>query len=190
MHEKSACRRFRKWRIGPCGLGGQQINGACTLIVHTILGGSPVILWISLGGKSKWLPLKFGYHDEMRTSPIDYGLIRHFQNGGPIHDQFVCWGGGGGGACWPFTKSFIPLDGIRTCTSGIRARVCVCVYQFRLTSTAVKTRPLFAGRSTVRLEKNFSLLKNFVFPFKTLCMEFFFVFVHSYSYFSHADYAR
>ena len=32
--------------------------------------GSPVILWISLGGKPKWLPLKFGYHDVMHTSPI------------------------------------------------------------------------------------------------------------------------
>ena len=40
------------------------------VIVHTIWGGSPVILWISLGGKPKWLPLKFGYHDVMRTSPI------------------------------------------------------------------------------------------------------------------------
>ena len=39
-------------------------------IVRTILGGSPVILWISLGGKPKWLPLEFGYHDVMRTSPI------------------------------------------------------------------------------------------------------------------------
>ena len=28
------------------------------------------ILWISLGGKPKWLLLKFGYHDVMRTSPI------------------------------------------------------------------------------------------------------------------------
>ena len=40
------------------------------VIVHTILGGSPVILWISLGGKLKWLTLKFGYHDVMRTSPL------------------------------------------------------------------------------------------------------------------------
>ena len=40
------------------------------VIVHTIWGGSPVILWISLGGKPKWLPLHFGYHDVMRTSPI------------------------------------------------------------------------------------------------------------------------
>ena len=40
------------------------------VIVHTIFGGSPVILWFSLGGKPKWLPLKFGYHDVMRTSPI------------------------------------------------------------------------------------------------------------------------
>ena len=45
--------------------------GLCEyVIVHTILGGSPVILWISLGGKPKWLPLKFGCHDVMRTSPI------------------------------------------------------------------------------------------------------------------------
>ena len=45
--------------------------GLCEyVIVHTILGGSPVILWISLGGTPKWLPLKFGYHDVMHTSPI------------------------------------------------------------------------------------------------------------------------
>ena len=40
------------------------------VIVHMILGGSSVILWISLGGKPKWLLLKFGYHDVMRTSGI------------------------------------------------------------------------------------------------------------------------
>ena len=45
--------------------------GLCEyVIVHAILGGSPVILWISLGGKPNWLPLNFGYHDVMRTSPI------------------------------------------------------------------------------------------------------------------------
>ena len=45
--------------------------GLCEYVmVHTILSGSPVILWISLGGKPNWLPLKFGYHDVMRTSPI------------------------------------------------------------------------------------------------------------------------
>ena len=45
--------------------------GLCEyVIVHTILGGSAVILWISLGGKPKWLPLKLGYHDVMRTNPI------------------------------------------------------------------------------------------------------------------------
>ena len=45
--------------------------GLCEyVIVHTILGGSLVILWISLGEKPKWLPLKFGYHDVMRTSTI------------------------------------------------------------------------------------------------------------------------
>ena len=30
----------------------------------------PVILWIPLGGKPKWLPLNFGFNDEMRTAPI------------------------------------------------------------------------------------------------------------------------
>ena len=37
-------------------------------------GWQSVILWISLGGKPKWLPLKFGYHDVIRTSPISTGL--------------------------------------------------------------------------------------------------------------------
>ena len=50
--------------------------GLCEyVIVHTILGGSPVILRISLGGKPKWLPLKFGYHDVMRTSPIAFARL-------------------------------------------------------------------------------------------------------------------
>ena len=45
--------------------------GPCEYVItHNILGASPVILWISLCGKTKWLPLKFGYHDVMRTSPI------------------------------------------------------------------------------------------------------------------------
>ena len=45
--------------------------GLCEyVIVLTLWGGSPVILWISLGGKPKWLSLKFGYHDVMRTSPV------------------------------------------------------------------------------------------------------------------------
>ena len=49
--------------------------GLCQyVIVHTILGGIPVIQWISLGGKPKWLPLKFGYHDVMRTSPITHAI--------------------------------------------------------------------------------------------------------------------
>ena len=45
--------------------------GLCAfVIVHTILPPSPVILWIELGGKPKWLPLNFGYHGVMGTSPI------------------------------------------------------------------------------------------------------------------------
>ena len=37
---------------------------------------------------------------------IDHGPIRHFKNGGPIHDQFVCWWR----ACPSFTKSFYYAD--------------------------------------------------------------------------------
>ena len=36
----------------------------------------PVILWILLGGKSKWLPLRFGFNEVMRTAPI----AKHRQN--------------------------------------------------------------------------------------------------------------
>ena len=38
------------------------------IIVYTILPPSPVVLWIELDGKPKWLPLNFGYHDVMRTT--------------------------------------------------------------------------------------------------------------------------
>ena len=31
----------------------------------------PVILWILLGGKPKWLPLNVGFNDVMRTAPIE-----------------------------------------------------------------------------------------------------------------------
>ena len=37
------------------------------VVDQTWLPPSPVILWIELGGKSKWLPLNFGHHDVMRT---------------------------------------------------------------------------------------------------------------------------
>ena len=66
----------RRFHDQPLSVGGlchacKNRWGLCEyVIVHTILGGSPVILWISLGCKPKWLPLKFGYHDATRTSPI------------------------------------------------------------------------------------------------------------------------
>ena len=42
--------------------------GLCKYIkVHTKIATQPVILWIELGGKSKWLPLNFGYNDAMRS---------------------------------------------------------------------------------------------------------------------------
>ena len=60
---KSFCTHLDQW-------------GLCEyVIVHTILGGSPVIRWISLGGKPKWLPLKFGYHDVMRTRPTGHEIF-------------------------------------------------------------------------------------------------------------------
>ena len=34
----------------------------------------PVILWILLCGKPKWLPLNFGFNDVMRTAPIQSDL--------------------------------------------------------------------------------------------------------------------
>ena len=53
-----------------CAGGGGE-SGLCEYVIaHTILPPSAVILWIELGGKSKWLPLNFGYHDIMHTAPI------------------------------------------------------------------------------------------------------------------------
>ena len=50
--------------------------GLCEyVIVHTILPSSPVILWIELGGKTKWLPINFGYHNVMRIGPIDRMIL-------------------------------------------------------------------------------------------------------------------
>ena len=40
------------------------------ILLTSLLPPSPFILWIELGDKPKWLPLNFGYHDEMRTGPI------------------------------------------------------------------------------------------------------------------------
>ena len=41
-------------------------------IRHSIreIANQPVILWILLGGTTKWLPLNFGFNDVMRTAPI------------------------------------------------------------------------------------------------------------------------
>ena len=44
----------------------QVIKGECAT-VHTKSPPSPVILWMELGGKPKWLPLKFRQHDVMHT---------------------------------------------------------------------------------------------------------------------------
>ena len=45
--------------------------GLCEYIIaHTNVPPNPVILWIELGGKPKWLPLIFGYHDVMHTGTV------------------------------------------------------------------------------------------------------------------------
>ena len=45
--------------------------GLCEyVIVHTFLATQPVILWIELGSKPKWLPLNTGYRDVMRTTTV------------------------------------------------------------------------------------------------------------------------
>ena len=57
--------------------------GLCEyVIVHTNLGGSPVILWISLGGKPKWHPLKFGYHDVIRARKIFSVILAKVEENG------------------------------------------------------------------------------------------------------------
>ena len=75
-----------RWCISPGNTSKHQSKKLCTELakdtrclamgpvrirsLHTFLPPSPVILWISLGGKPKWLPLDFGYHDVMRTTPL------------------------------------------------------------------------------------------------------------------------
>ena len=71
--------------------------GLCEcVIVHTILPSTPVILWIELGGKPKWLPLNFEYHNGMRTSTISHNVWvgRHFKKTSVDHFSFFFWGGG------------------------------------------------------------------------------------------------
>ena len=46
------------------------------VIVHTILPPSPVILWIELGGKPKWLPFNSGYHDVRPCKFFSVFLVR------------------------------------------------------------------------------------------------------------------
>ena len=54
--------------------------GLCAyIIVHTILPPSPVIVWIELGGKSKWLPLIFGYHDVINARSSSCQCILHLR---------------------------------------------------------------------------------------------------------------
>ena len=60
-----------------------QYNGVVR-ICHSIreIATQPVILWIELGGKPKWLPLNFGFNDVMRTAPLYQ--IQHYTD--EIHE--------------------------------------------------------------------------------------------------------
>ena len=45
--------------------------GPVLMLIHSYhFATQPVILWIELGAKPKWLPLNFRNHDVMRTAPI------------------------------------------------------------------------------------------------------------------------
>ena len=50
-----------------------QTNGGCahTSYSRREIATQPIILWIELGGKPKWLPVTFGFNDVMRMAPID-----------------------------------------------------------------------------------------------------------------------
>ena len=59
---------------GLCALR-HGIQMGAVRIRHSIWATQPVILWILLGGKQKWLPLNFGFNDVMRTAPISMEAI-------------------------------------------------------------------------------------------------------------------
>ena len=59
------CRRSNGYSFASAPMGAVRIR-------HSIweFATQPVILWILLGGKPKWLPLNFGFNDVKRTAPI------------------------------------------------------------------------------------------------------------------------
>ena len=68
----------------------------------------PINLMTELVGKPKWLPLNFGYHDVMRTAPVDCNFCRV-----PYH---------------PFFSFLFFCVCVHVCVCAcVRACVCVCV---------------------------------------------------------------
>ena len=67
-HEKSTAILFALYKWGLC---------AC--IAHTKLPPSPVILWIELRGKPKWLPLNFGYQSTQAPSKCQNSRLAFHQ---------------------------------------------------------------------------------------------------------------
>ena len=65
--------RTNNWSLMVLGQWGLCVH----VKSHPKLPPSPVILWIELGGKPKWLPLNSGYHDVMSIAPIDRLTLDH-----------------------------------------------------------------------------------------------------------------
>ena len=59
-----------------------QMGAICMRIRHSMreFATQPVIPWIPLGGKPKWLPLNFGFNDVMRTALIEKHYTEPFEN--------------------------------------------------------------------------------------------------------------
>ena len=72
QHSSTGCKkRWKKKATYNCKIILFFEWGLCEhVIVHTNLPPSQVILWIELGGKPKWLPLKFECHDKMCKGPF------------------------------------------------------------------------------------------------------------------------
>ena len=113
-----------------CGLWGLCAN----IIIHTILPPSPVILWIELGGKPRWLPLNFGYHDVMRTVPIPKNMALQWTNLCCVRlpkARSTC-----GASAWQRTRqgrdqsiSVTPSSRLKTMISQIRLMIVWCETQ-------------------------------------------------------------
>ena len=65
-------KKLKSSLISCCAFAHDLVQWGPVRIRHSIrdFATQPVIFWILLGGKPKWLPLNFGFNDVMRTAPI------------------------------------------------------------------------------------------------------------------------